>query len=115
MIVAETEAMGAFFINVQIKGHAGAPQGRGEFEAVLDFDPFVFPSVPNKTGRRLGGDLQLVGEEADEFGIWIGAEKIILRSLVRVRPHHRHDRIAENPKVWPRTLTLDRIRRVGFA
>src|SRR5688572_24469754 len=85
--VGEADAVVAVLVDVEVEGDAGALESGGEFEAVLDFDRFVFPSVPDEAGRSVGGDLSFVRKEFDQAGRWIRPEEVVSGTSMRVRAH----------------------------
>ena len=99
---------------MQIERHPRPSQSVRKHQTVLDRHRLVLIRVPDETRRRLRRDLQLVGEQPDQFRGRIIAEQIALRAGVRVLPH-RDDGITQHAQIRTTTLPLDRVSRVGLA
>src|SRR4051812_3498101 len=67
-LVAETDAVAAFLIEMQVEGDAGGAQRGGEGERVLRLDSRVLRRLPDETRRGRGGDVETRGEQALELG-----------------------------------------------
>ena len=114
MIISQAQAVRAFLVDVQIKGHPGTLQRAGEFERVLHLHRLVLPGVPDEARRRVLGHLSFVGKIFYQLGIGFFAEQIVFGTLMRVRSH-RNDGIAQDHQIGPAALAFDHVRGVGFA
>lgn len=104
--VGEADAVAAFFVDVEVVGDAGFLQGGGKLQAIFSFDGFVFPGVPDETGRGVGGDLEFVAQGFDQVFGGFFAEEVVLRSLVG-EGGHGDDGVAEDAEVGPAALAVD--------
>src|SRR5712671_3989359 len=60
IVTAEAEPVRPFLENMQIERHPCFAQRFGKLQAVFHWDRAIFFGVPNKTRRRLSGDLQFI-------------------------------------------------------
>lgn len=114
IFVAQPHSVPAFFINVQREGNVVFSQGFREHHGVFHRHGLVFKRRPEKTRRRVGGDLKFAGKEFFKFGAGVGANQIVVRTLVRELPHG-DDGVTQDAEVGPRALPIDDVSRVGVA
>ena len=111
---AEAHAVGGVLVNVEVERDAVFAEGLGELETIVNGYTFVVEAVPDETGRGLGGDLEFVGEIADEVFGGIGAEEVVLAAFVSELAHGNNG-VAEDAQAGPRTFPLDWVGGVGLA
>lgn len=66
-LVSKSHSMMAVFVDVQVEWDMIFAEGNGEHEGVFRRNGFVAPGAPDKTGRRVGLDLQFTGKCLDQF------------------------------------------------
>ena len=77
---AQAHAVRALLIDVQIKWHPGLLQRLGKLEAVLQPHSSVLERVPDETGRRVFGHVELIGQLANQLRRRVLAQQIVPRS-----------------------------------
>ena len=101
--------MRAVLEDVHLGRHLRLAQRQVEADAVLGHDAGVGVGMKEERWRGLGGDVQLVRHQLDQFRIRLLAEQVAHRAGMRDAGLEGDHRIAEDQEVGPAAGAVDRV------